>query len=341
MHSPTPDCVACTEAKHSESSYEPPLPRQMKPSKLTHMDLWGKYQVTSINHNYYYLLMVDDASRHITIEFLKIKEQVAQRIVNYIAALRNQQKIPCAIHTDRGTEFVNEPLKTWCQAQGIQTQLTALYSPSQNGIAEQMNRTLIELAHVMITAARLPEFLWEPAIAHAIYLRNLSFTRSIPDATPYQLWYGCKPNVAHLCEFRAPVWVLLQGQKVQWKMLLKSEHQVYIRYDEGLKSIKYYNLATRNIPVSRNFRFLSPPEPTPPEEIVIKPRSPLVEEHTPLSQGEREHPLAGPHSPPCEGELRRSTHPATRKATSDNFIRQTPDNFIRQEKRKAEENIDT
>ena len=64
-----------------------------------------------------------------------------------------------------------------------------------------------------------------------------------------------------------------------------------------------------------------------------------------MSQGEREHPLAGPHGPPCEGELRRSTRPAARKATPDNFIRQTPDNFIRtekrKEKRKAEENIDT
>ena len=204
-----------------------------------------------------------------------------------------------------------------------------------------MNRTLVELTHAMITAARLPEFLWEPAIAHAVYLRNLSFTRSIPDATPYQLWYGRKPNVAHLCKFSTPIWVLLQGQKIQRKMLPKSERQVYIGYDEGSKSVKYYNPANRNILVSGNFRFLSPPEPTPPEEIVIELRSPLVEERTPLSQGEREHPLAGPHSPPCEGELRRSTRPAVRKATPDNFIRQTPDNFIRKEKRKAEENINT
>ena len=121
VHSLTPDCVACTEPKHSESPYGPLLPRQTKPGELTHIDLWGKYQVASINHNYYYLLMVDDASWHITIKFLKTKEQAAQRIVNYIAALQNQQKIPCAIRMDRGTEFINEPLKTWCQAQGIQT----------------------------------------------------------------------------------------------------------------------------------------------------------------------------------------------------------------------------
>ena len=223
VHSLKPDCVVCTEAKHSETPFGPSLPRQTKPGELTHMDLWGKYQIASIHNNYYYLLMVDDATQHITIEFLKTKDQVVQKIVNYIVTLQSQQKTPCTICTDRGTKFVNESIKTWCQAHGIQTQLTALYSPSQNGVAERMNRTLVELARAMITAARLPEFLWEPAITHAVYLRNLSFTRSIPDATPYQLWYRHKPNVAHLHEFGTPVWILLQGQKVQQKMLPKSE----------------------------------------------------------------------------------------------------------------------
>ena len=198
-----------------------------------------------------------------------------------------------------------------------------------------MNRTLVELARAMITAARLPEFLWEPAIAHAAYLRNLSFTRSIPNATPYQLWYGRKPNVAHLREFGTPVWILLQGQKVQRKMLPKSERRVYVGYDEGNKSVKYYVPATRNILVSRNFRFLSPAEPSQTEDIVVGPRSPLEEALTPLSQGEREYPR--------EGELRRSTRPAARRATPENYIRtteRTTDNSTRLGKRKAEDPID-
>ena len=47
------------------------------------------------------------------------------------------------------------------------------------------------------------------------------------------------------------------------------------------------------------------------EEIVIEPCSPLEEAHTPLSKGEHEQPPEQPHSPPCEGEPRHSTHPAT------------------------------
>jgi len=135
--------------------------------------------------------------------------------------LKARGKTPCAIHADRGTEFVNKTLREWYNSQGIELQVTAPYSPSQNGVAEQMNCTLVELACTMLTASELPEFLWEAAVAHAAYLRNMSYTKPRANETPYQIWHGRKPDVSHLQEFGAPVWVLLQGQKVQRKMLPK------------------------------------------------------------------------------------------------------------------------
>jgi hypothetical protein len=68
---------------------------------------------------------------------------------------------------------------------GIDIQKTAPYSPSQNGVAECMNCTLVELARAMLIAAKLPEFLWEPAIEHSVYLCNCAFTSAIT-TTPYQ-----------------------------------------------------------------------------------------------------------------------------------------------------------
>jgi len=85
-----------------------------------------------------------------------------------------------------------------------------------------MNRTLVELARAMLTAADLPEFLWEPAVEHAAYICNRSFTTSLQGSTPYQAWHGERPDITHLCEFGTPVWILLQGQKVAHKMLPKS-----------------------------------------------------------------------------------------------------------------------
>jgi len=136
MYSLKLDCVACTEAKLSEAPYGPASGRQTKIGELTHMDLWGKYDVASIHGNQYYLLMIDDAARYITVEFLKTKDQAAQRIRNYMTYLKARDRNPCAIHANQGTEFVNQGLREWCHSQGIELQVTAPYSPSQNGVAE-------------------------------------------------------------------------------------------------------------------------------------------------------------------------------------------------------------
>ena len=148
----------------------------------------------------------------------------------------------------------------------------------------------------MLADSKLPEFLWELAVAHAAYLRNMSYTLTprLGNQTPYQVWCGRKPDVSHLREFGAPVWILAQGQHVERKMLPKSKRRAYVGYDEGSKSIIYYNAATRKILTLRNYRFLVPCDVSPPEEIAIDP---------PSDQGEQAHTR--------EGEQEDSTREAT------------------------------
>jgi hypothetical protein len=55
-------------------------------------------------------------------------------------------------------------------------------------------------------------------------------------------------------------------------MLPKSKRRIYVGYDDGSKSVKYYNADTRKVLTSRNYRSLHLPEdPKPPEPIVITP----------------------------------------------------------------------
>jgi transposase InsO family protein len=159
-------------------------------------------------------LLVDDATQYVMLYFLKGKHEAAKHVKEYITHLHVRGITTHGIHIDYGTEFINQDLQTWCHNKGMDIELTAPYSPAQNGIAERMNRTLVELARAMLTAAELPEFLWKSAIAHAAYVRNHSYTVAVSNKIPYEGWQGAKPNVAHLQEFGAPVWILLQGQNV-------------------------------------------------------------------------------------------------------------------------------
>jgi hypothetical protein len=278
---PTPDCIACTQAKQTRKPFDAKSekPRGNK-GELTHMDLWGKYNRTSINGNQYYLLLVDDATRYVTVYFLKGKHEVMQYVKEYLTHLHVRGISTHAIRADRGTEFVNRDLQRWCHEKGMEVQLTAPYSPSQNGVAERMNRTLVELARAMIVGSNLPEFLWENAVAHAAYIRNRSYTTAISEKTPYEGWNREKPNIAHLREFGAPVWILLQGQNVARKILSKSKRRAYVGNNDASNSVLYYNADTRKVLTSRNYVFLTERKPEPPEAI--------IRNSTPQHEGERE-----------------------------------------------------
>ena len=120
----------------SQSPYSPASVKFTEPGELTHVNLWGKYDIESIQGNSYYLLLIDDTLRYTIVEFLKSKSQAAQRIKDHMAYLKARGQSPCAIRMDRGTKFVNEDLHTWCHSQGIRFQMTTPYSPSQNSVVE-------------------------------------------------------------------------------------------------------------------------------------------------------------------------------------------------------------
>ena len=51
---------------------------------------------------------------------------------------------------DNGREYVNNKFTTFYTEQGIQQQHIVPYTPQQNGVSEQKNHTLKEMANCMI-----------------------------------------------------------------------------------------------------------------------------------------------------------------------------------------------
>jgi hypothetical protein len=108
------------EAKLFKAPYSLAIGTETKVGELMHVNLWGKYDVKSIHGNQYYLLLIDDTARHITVEFLKQKSQAIQKVKDYMIYLKARGTSLYAICIDCGTEFVNEDLWTWTESQGIQ-----------------------------------------------------------------------------------------------------------------------------------------------------------------------------------------------------------------------------
>ena len=67
------------------------------------------------------------------------------------------------LRTDNGGEYVSTEFKDYLKQRGIKQELTVPYSPQQNGVAERVNRTLMESARSMLAHA---DHLWVAAAAY-------------------------------------------------------------------------------------------------------------------------------------------------------------------------------
>ena len=75
---------------------------------------------------------------------------------------------------------------------------------------------------------------WREAVLSLVHVLNRSFTSACPDATPYELWYGRKPDVSHLRVWGCTAYVHVQKDKRQG-LSPHMEKCVFIGYPEGYK----------------------------------------------------------------------------------------------------------
>ena len=259
---PSNTCEACIQAKQAHK----PFPGEAKnrsevPGERVMSDVWGPTRVESIGRWRWYISFIDDCTRHGNVLFMKQKSEAAGRIKEHLTKIhRHFGKWPKWMRVDNGTELINEEIKKWAAERGITLETTAPYSPSQNGVAERFNRTLLELARAMLIAKKLPVFLWDEAVSHANYLRNRSSTVALADMMPHEAQTGKKPNVSHLREFGCDVWVLDESG-TRSKLDPKSKKMIFVGFMDGPKAIRYYDAKNRSIKVSRNVTFNENEEP--------------------------------------------------------------------------------
>ena len=83
------------------------------------------------------------------------------------------------IRSDNGTEFKNSGLDDYLDELGITHELSAPYTPQQNGIVERKNRTLAEMARTMLDEYKMPCRFWTEAIDIACHIINRVYLHKI------------------------------------------------------------------------------------------------------------------------------------------------------------------
>ena len=248
-------CEACPQGKQHRNKFTSSSNRAHKLLDLVHSDLCGKMNEKSLGGAEYFLTFIDDKTRYVWVYCLQHKNQVFEKFCEWkVMVERSTSQTLKAIRTDNGGEFTSTKFETYLKAEGVKHELTVPKNPEQNGVAERMNRTLVETVRSILCHANLPLKFWGEALSTAAYLHNRSPTKALKGMTPYEAWTGEKPKVDHIRIFGCQAFVHVPKDERK-KLDSKSKKCIFMGYGTTTKGYRLYDPLKKKIVFSRDVIF--------------------------------------------------------------------------------------
>nr|GFC41245.1 retrovirus-related Pol polyprotein from transposon TNT 1-94 [Tanacetum cinerariifolium] len=145
-------------------------------------------------------------------------------------------------------------LHAYFAAEGIQHQMSVARTPKQNGVVERRNRTLIEAARTMLSAAKVPLFFWAEAIATACFTQNRSLVIPRHEKTPYHIINDRKPSVKFFYIFGSVCYIVRDGENLE-NIKEKGDECIFVGYSNQSRAYRVFNKRTRVIMESIHVNF--------------------------------------------------------------------------------------
>ncbi|KAG8503399.1 hypothetical protein CXB51_001318 [Gossypium anomalum] len=210
-------CEHCVFGKQKRVRFTRGIHNTKGTLEYIYSDLWGPSRVPSRGGANYMLTFIDDFSRKVWAFFLKQKSDVFSAFKSWKIMIEKQMgKQIKYLHTDNGLEFCSDEFNRLCKSEGIMRHLTVRHTPQQNGIAERMNRTIME-----------------------------------KKKTPQEVWPGNPANYSDLKIFGCPAYAHVDNGKLE----PRSIKYVFLGYKAGVKGYKLWCPENRKVVISRDVVF--------------------------------------------------------------------------------------
>jgi hypothetical protein len=218
-------------------------------------DICGKLPTRSRERFEYFATFTDDKSRKVYVAGLKLKSNLLHRLKVFVARVeRETGKALKVLRSDGGGEYTGNVSTHYFEQKGIRQEITTADTAEHNGVAECMNRTLLDKVRAMLNDANLPESFWYDALLYAAILHNCSPSASLQNVTPEEAWSGNKPDISRLRIFGCKAHMHVP-EDYRSKLSFHSKQCTFIGLAPNHKAFKLIHRDTRKIYYSRDVVF--------------------------------------------------------------------------------------
>jgi hypothetical protein len=169
-------------------------------------------------------------------------------------------EVIAVIRVDNAPEFIEGEFRAYCLKEGIQFEKTVPDASQQNGVVERGNQTVENSMRVMLLDAGLPLYFWPLAAQAAVHVNNRLPHSALPgNVTPFQRWFGHKPDISHFRPFGALVTSRKTESTDQNKVLMRGEEGRFVGYARDSAGYLIYFPESRTVRSRRDVHFHSFP----------------------------------------------------------------------------------
>ncbi|KAF1316242.1 Integrase catalytic core protein, partial [Globisporangium splendens] len=237
-------CDGCAIGKQTRASFHDSTKvRSNSLLDIVHSDVCGPMQTPTFSGKRYFATFIDDKPRYCVVYLMQSKSEVFDKFVQFVQFVKFGEtqtgRRVKVLRCDNGGEYKSAKMSKFCADRGIVQQFTPPYTPQLNGVAERMNRTLVECARCMLEHAKMPKSYWGEAVTTATFLRNRCPSRAVNcDKSPFEVWSGKSPLLTNL------------------KLDARSTRCRFLGYSEHEKAYRFEDIASGRVFVSRDAKFM-------------------------------------------------------------------------------------
>ncbi|GFX61524.1 retrovirus-related Pol polyprotein from transposon TNT 1-94 [Trichonephila clavipes] len=236
-------CIPCKLAKSKRVSFKKTgAVRSKRPLELLHMDLCGPMPTESQGGNKYFLSIIDDYSRKVTVFPIRNKSDVFHTFIRFQKrAERFLSRKVIDVRNDGGLEFCNKDMDNFLTELGIKHEVTNSYTPEMNGVAERFNLTALDGIKTLLKSSEVPHKFWGEALLCFTYAWN-RICHKDSNKTPFEKYSGRKPSVLHLKPFGC----------LAYADENKLVETINVRFDENKRGINFRQKVNSNLGYNLN-----------------------------------------------------------------------------------------
>ena len=227
-------CANCLESKIANVPFENKRTKTTEILEIIHTDLNGPHSTTGYGGEKYFLTFIDDYSKCTRIFCIKNKSETAGCLKEFVNLVENKfnkkvKKLQC----DNGKEYFIREIFEFIKSKGIELLPCPPYVHELNGVAERYTRSAMDIGRCLMREAKIHRRYWPEIMKTVAYLKNRTIANTAENRTPYEIFFGKKPNVEHLKIYGSRVFVRVPESLRKSKWDDKSQLGVLVGYVEN------------------------------------------------------------------------------------------------------------